>query len=923
MSRELSRRQRRRHRFIPTVLVGGLVAATVGVSAPSSALNTAALSGTETWTVHDASFPGLDTGSVRTTAGGALQGYGGVRVDVQGGKSRLNGILLRGFGITFDGRGTFDTTQGVKVDGIVVQRNLTVGTDKSYGRFLDSFTNTTKKAVTVDVAFGGQLGYGTGANKATVAATSSGDATITAADGWTSFDTATGATRRPSATVTGTPSTAGAQTRVGNFLRGPFENSFAAAGADENNHPGFVRTLTIAAGDTVSLAQYVVTGGTSVAAVGTTAASLLAAPDVTGLSASEICSIVNFTKPVLGTTDAACLPGTRAPITNEVKNATQAEVLATTSPYDPIGKDITTLVADFKGSRTNSQQVVRAYLDRIAAYDRGAFGLHSVLSVAPDAMKQARAADAARKAGDKRPLLGVPILAKDIIDTKDIPTTGGSDLFDGWIPKDDAYQIKKLREAGAIIIGKANLSRFAQSGHFSESHYGQVWNAFDPSKSSIGSSGGSGVAVASSFGAAAMGTQTGDSLWGPSWGGSLYSLRGTDGMQSSDGVMPLTLIQDYVGFIAQSLPDLALLLNASATTDNPNDVLDDVANGKRPSDWTTYLKADALKGKVIGIPAGAYDDPFGTTGTSDALKAQFAVFEQAGATIKDIPAAPAAPTRPDTGSLGNEGWRQWFAAHPDAPTTLDQVSTGNGSTNEQQRAFEKYRADYRALLATWMSTNGVDSVLYPQGLSDIHLNDTIGNSFGRLDPQSSAAGVPTAIFPAGTNANGTPIGFQMQGAAFQDGELLGMAYAYEQIAKGREIPTITPALTYDADAIPNPVDSLEPIPTPAPPVVNPPAATKVGATVSFKLSKSSIKVGKNAKATVVVKASGVSGPTGTIRIKEGSKTLKTVTLRAKDKGKRTFTVPKLGKGTHRLKIVYSGGGKVLGKTSVTRTIRVR
>ncbi|MET1038283.1 MAG: amidase family protein, partial [Aeromicrobium sp.] len=637
---------------------------------------------------------------------------------------------------------------------------------------------------------------------------------------------------------------------------------------------------------------------------------------------SQLCSIVNFSKPALGTTDAACaVPGTRAPLTNEVKNATQAETVTTTSPYDPIGKDITTIVSDFKASRTNSQQVVRAYLDRIAAYDRGAFGLHSVLSVAPDAMKQARAADAARKAGDTRPLLGVPILAKDIIDTKDMPTTGGSDLFDGWIPKDDAYQIKKLREAGAIIVGKANLSRFAQSGHFSESHYGQVWNAFDPSKSSIGSSGGSAVATASSFGAAALGTQTGDSLWGPSWGGSLYSLRGTDGMQSSDGTMPLTLIQDYVGFIAQSLPDLALLLNASATTDNPTDVLDDVSNGHRPADWSTFLKDDALQGKVIGIPAGAYDDPFGTTVTSDALKAQFAVFEQAGATIKDIPAAPAAPTRPATGSLGNEGWRQWFAAHPDAPTTIDQVSTGSGSTDEQQRAFEAYRAEYRAVLEKWMADNGVDSVLYPQGLSDIHLNDTIGNSFGRLDPQSSAAGVPTAIFPAGTNANGTPIGFQLQGASFQDGELLGMAYAYDKIAKGREIPTITPALTYDADAIPNPVESLEQIPVVVPPVVAPPA--KIGATVSFKLSSSSIRVGSNAKATVVVKAKGVAGPTGTIKVMKGSKTLKTVSLRAKDKGRRTFTVPKLGQGKHTLKVVYSGSASVKGKTSSTRTLRVR
>ena len=131
---------------------------------------------------------------------------------------------------------------------------------------------------------------------------------------------------------------------------------------------------------------------------------------------------------------------------------------------------------------------MRAYLDRIAAYDGGPLGLHSVITVAPDAMAQAKAADDARAAGDTRPLLGIPILAKDIFDTKDMPTTGGSLVFAGYRPTKDAWMVAKLREAGAIIMGKANLAEFATDGHFSPSASGQVWNAFDPSKSSIGSS---------------------------------------------------------------------------------------------------------------------------------------------------------------------------------------------------------------------------------------------------------------------------------------------------------------------------------------------------------------------------------------------------------------------------------------------------
>ncbi len=122
-----------------------------------------------------------------------------------------------------------------------------------------------------------------------------------------------------------------------------------------------------------------------------------------------------------------------------------------------------------------------------------------MITLAPDVMAQAKAADAARKAGDTRPLLGIPIVAKDLMSTKDMPTTGGSRVFEGFQSTTDAWQIIKVKEAGAIVIGKANLAEYANDGHFSPSAYGQVWNAYDPSKSPIGSSGGTATAVASSL----------------------------------------------------------------------------------------------------------------------------------------------------------------------------------------------------------------------------------------------------------------------------------------------------------------------------------------------------------------------------------------------------------------------------------------
>ena len=152
-----------------------------------------------------------------------------------------------------------------------------------------------------------------------------------------------------------------------------------------------------------------------------------------------------------------------------------------------------------------------------------------------------------------------------------MPTTDGSLAFEGWRPKRDAFQVKRLRDAGAVILGKANLSEFANSGSYSESGYGMVWNAFKPSKTSLGSSGGSAVATALSLAGFGMGTQTGVSLYAPSTGASLVTLRGTDGISSGAGVMPLTWLQDFEGPIARTTSDIARILNVTTGTD-PEDI---------------------------------------------------------------------------------------------------------------------------------------------------------------------------------------------------------------------------------------------------------------------------------------------------------------------------------------------------------------
>ncbi|WP_278235980.1 amidase [Isoptericola sp. AK164] len=916
----MNQQSRRRHRVRRKASGVAVTTATLAAFclAPASAYNPVPVVTGDAWNVHDAASPGVDTGSVMDTESRALMGYGGLRIQVEGGTSPLGGILLRGFELTYDEQDTFSTTQGVDVDGVVVQRELRVDQAASYGRFLDSFTNTTDVPVTVETAFGGQLGYDTGTNQSAIAGTSDGDTTISDADGWASWYTPSdgpGSASRngPSATAFGSPGFEPALERMGNFLRDPFTNDLPTEG-DEANHPAFVNSLTIDPGETVSLAHFVVTGlsetsavvdgaavpepGSQVDLVEAKAAALSTDPDLAGLTPAEVCSLANFDLVALGVTDCSTPSGE---VQGGIDQVAAPVTLTTSTSYDVVGKTITDLISDMESGETTAAEITQAYLDRIAAYDRGPFGLHSVIAVAPTAIEQAEEADAARADGSELPLLGVPILVKDIIDTKDMPTTGGSLVFDGYQPTEDAWQVKKLREAGAIILGKANLAEFANDGHYSPSAYGQVWNAYDPSRSPIGSSGGTSVAVASSFAAAGFGTQTGDSLWGPAGAASLFSLRGTDGMQSSAGTMPLTIIQDYVGFISQSTEDLALLLEATAV-DNPDDVLDDVANGHRPDDWTEYFSPDVLDGKVIGVPEGAFDDPFGTTVVSDALRAQFSVFEDLGATVIEIPEGPDAGPREFGGDTNYEGWAQWIEAHPDNPyTSPEEITrsplriptrintseyTGAGRmTDEDQRAFEQWRADWRADLGDWMDDHGVDAVLYAAELSDIHLNDSIIPSFGRINPESSYAGVPTAIFPAGVNAHGNPIGFQLQGKEFQDAELLGMAYAFDQATDGRVLPEITPALAHDADA---PAQVVEPLPALPQAVAERPAfVLDTTATVATKA-----KGRAPAKVTFAVDCTGAGACSGRLEAAYDGETFGARSLRVTDSGTSvSFSLP--------------------------------
>ena len=846
----------------------------------ASALNYVYDTNQDYWAVNDAAVPGLDTGSIQSTATRSLQGYGGIRMQVSGAPKTplLNGVLMRGFGDTFDGSNSFSSHRAVSLGGVAVTRSLLVNQEKNYARFFDTFTNESRSPLAVDVDFGGQLGYNlttssTGNHQSATFATSSGDTTVSTADSWVAVDVpseignlASASQWGPSATVLGTAGSAFTQTS--DFLTDPFNKPLQTSG-DEANFYGYINHFTLQPGQTRSLVHFVVIGlsektespaktgipalGTQTTAVKTAATELAATPDLTGLSTGQLCTIANWTeasikafKPAYNA--AECVG--KVPVNAPAPVVEQPEP-TTNSPYDVVGKSITEELAAMASGETTAAQITKAYLDRIAAYNGGPLGFHALISVNPNAMAEARKDDELRAEGDTRPLLGIPIAVKDIYDTTEMPTTGGSLVFENYIPEKDSFLVRRLKEAGAIIIGKANLSEFANSGFYSASAYGQVWNAFDPSKSSIGSSGGSAVAVATNMAAAALGTQTGDSLWGPSSAASLVSLRGTDGLTTCQGVMPLTYIQDYCGAITRTLPDQALVLDAIATRD-PEDATQGLEGagweGKRPTDWGSYLKADALEGKTIGYYDLEFTSPWGDEGTINAMKEEFKYFEAAGATVvKMKEPAPEISKTPFgiTGDTGYEGWLKWIQDHPNNPyksppeITNSQLRipqlrsssttyTGAGAMSDASiQGFVNYRQAYQARLALWMKEERVDAVVFAGEPSTIHLNDSNENSFARetstglrLDPQASNAGVPTAIFPAGVNPVGSPDNLQLEGPAFSDPELLGMAYAFELYAHGQVQTKYAPALKYSDESVVAPPTGLTPAPestTTAPP----------------------------------------------------------------------------------------------------------
>jgi amidase len=496
---------------------------------------------------------------------------------------------------------------------------------------------------------------------------------------------------------------------------------------------------------------------------------------------------------------------------------------ASAAPYDVAEKDIATLQADMTAGRVTALDLVQAYEARIAQLDPM---LHSVIALNPDAESQAHALDQERHAGHVRgPLHGIPILVKDNIETLDpVATTAGSLALKDNITHRDAPVIVHLRAAGVIVLGKANLSEWA---NIRSTHSISGWSAIgglahNPyvlDRNTCGSSAGSGAAVAASLAAAALGTETDGSLVCPGSFNGIVSLKPTVGLVSRTHIVPISHTQDTAGPMARSVADAALLLSAMAGSD-PDDAATADADAHR-ADYAASLRGASLKGVRLGLILPPPDHSPSTTDillqhAVDLLQAQGAVIVE----IHDFKPPANASDEEDTMlkyELKND-IAQYLQSLPGAgPKTLadliafdvvmprelvlfDQdyfnMAEAKGDLGDAAyvQAHQDLRASTRALLDATLAANHLDALIRatddPAFRTDVVKGDSESGSDSFLP---ATAGTPHLTVPMGT-VQGLPVGISFMGTVWSEAKLLAIGAAFEKAAQARKAPTFLPSL---------------------------------------------------------------------------------------------------------------------------------
>jgi amidase len=468
--------------------------------------------------------------------------------------------------------------------------------------------------------------------------------------------------------------------------------------------------------------------------------------------------------------------------------------------------------------------LVQQYLDRIAAYDKQGPAVNAMLYVNPQALEQADAMDQEFKLTHKlKPLGCIPIVLKDNFETADMPTTAGSILLKGAQPPKDGFAVAKLRENGALILGKANLQEFASGGISVSSLGGQTRNPYDLTRTPGGSSGGTGAAVAANFAAAGTGSDTGGSIRSPSSANNLVGIRPTTGLISRNGIVPVSVTQDTIGPMTRNVADSARMLDAMAGYD-PNDPVTALSAGHIPPSYTAFLQ-NGLRGTRLGVFKNLFGHGPENEEVNRVMAEAIEVLKQQGAVTVPVEDPGIDPDYLNANVRLNEfefqtdinRYLQAQGSRVPVHSLAEIIESGQFDKATLTKFFANVRShpggfddpayrDRRIKIeaikievANLMAQNNLDALVFPhQKCLVVPIGET--NQPGINGVVAALAGFPSIVVPAGFSAPtthapiGVPVGMEIVGHPWGEPQLLKLAYGFEQAMHARRSPASTPAL---------------------------------------------------------------------------------------------------------------------------------
>jgi Asp-tRNA(Asn)/Glu-tRNA(Gln) amidotransferase A subunit family amidase len=484
--------------------------------------------------------------------------------------------------------------------------------------------------------------------------------------------------------------------------------------------------------------------------------------------------------------------------------------------------------AAFGARQLTCRALVQRYLDRIAAIDKRGPAINALVVVNPAALATADSLDRRfAREGLTGPLHCIPMIVKDNFETHDLQTTAGSLALKGWIPRQDATMVARIRAAGAIVLAKSNMNEWAFSPYETVNSIlpGYTKNPYALDRVTAGSSGGTAAAVADNEGTVGLGTDTGNSIRGPSAHTALVGIRSTMGLTSRAGVVPLSNSADIAGPMARTVADAVRVFNVVVGTDPADPVTAD-ADARRETDYNAFVVPGGLRGARIGVLRQAYERPTTDSEVVRVFTRALEAMTKAGATIVDPAGLDSLPALLRTTGGGCNPFKydleRYLAARgQNAPVkTVEEVlKSGNYHPLAQARlqaaqavtippeaspgcaSREAMRVRLRVAVNAMMDSLKLDALVYPTWSNSPRLIGDLNTPHGDNSQLfSPLTGFPAITVPMGYTREVLPAGITFFGRAWSEGRLIRLAYAYEQATRHRRTPAHRPSAALGPDA---------------------------------------------------------------------------------------------------------------------------